>query len=109
MVGASRVVRAIMVTATIIICTMTTTTKVADVRQRRRCFARGMGRGEKNIFLPPFQPILLCVLYVIPPILTTRSQTPPWSGSDGPGGGEDEHERGIEMTKNKVQIHLILF
>ena len=24
-------------------------------------------------------------------------------------GGEDKHERGIEMTKNEVEIHLILF
>ena len=28
--------------------------------------------------------------------------------TDG-GGGEDEHERGIEMTKNKVEIHLFYF
>ena len=24
-------------------------------------------------------------------------------------GGEDEHERGIEITKNKVEIHLFCF
>ena len=31
-----------------------------------------------------------------------------WGPTDR-GGGEDEHERGIETTKNKVKIHLFYF
>ena len=46
------------------------------------------------------------MFYVTPPLFTTPSQTLPWSGSTDLGGGEDEHGRGIEMTKNKVEIHL---
>ena len=86
-------------------------------RQREREKSSGEGTlragregGNKKYFPPPISPDFI-IRVVCEPSPSSRRvpKRRHGRGLTDRGGGEDEHERGIEKTKNKVEIHLFYF
>ena len=61
---------------------------------------RVVREGEKEKPAPPsMAPMIIIIVVCVTPLLTMRSIMTPWLKYDR-RGGEDEHKRGIVMTKN---------